>query len=273
LKGEKSRGLITPESPLDLNLMLMGKKEKKKEGVWISRAKKSKEVQKLIVLGKEKGYLTYDELNNVLPSDIIASDAIDEVLITFSEMDIQVVEAASKLTVKQEEPEEEPAAAEAEPEPKETESLLGKTNDPIRMYLREMGTVSLLTREGEVEIAKRIEKGEQDVMESIMNCPITIKEVINIGSRLTRNHIKIRDITKDIDDEDGCLEEEEEFYAQKVTKIIEEIKCLDEQCEQLVLKVKRKDLAKSTLKRAKTKHEKNTVEIKEKLLFSFLFYP
>jgi RNA polymerase primary sigma factor len=229
------------------------------------KGKNLKEVQKLIDLGKEKGFLTYDELNDFLPSEIIASDRIDDVLMMFGEMDIEVVDASKKMKLKQDAQPDEEARETTGTETKATESLLGKTNDPIRMYLREMGTVSLLTREGEVEIAKRIEKGEQEVMDAILRCPITIKETIGMGAKLSRCKMKIRDITRDIDEEDGCLEEEEEFHTQRILKIIEEIKKLSDQNEQLKKKLKRKDLAASTLSRARSKLRNNEKAIFEKL--------
>ena len=147
-------------------------------------AKKSMdEVKQLIDLGKEKGFLTYEEVNDLLPPDIVSSDQIDDVMSMFGDMDIEIVDSAQKVKIPkikmdlEEEEEHEGEQEEVEFEP----GTLGRTSDPVRMYLREMGSVSLLTREGEVEIAKRIEVGERDVASVILNTPITVKEVISLG--------------------------------------------------------------------------------------------
>ena len=124
------------------------------------------ELKRLISMGKEKGYITYEELNDSLPEHIVSSDQIDDMLMMFDELDIQVVDNPQHFKVKTTK-KEEPQEQEVE-EPSETKSstdLLepaGKVSDPVKMYLREMGMVSLLTREGEVEIAKRIEKRTED---------------------------------------------------------------------------------------------------------------
>jgi RNA polymerase primary sigma factor len=113
---------------------------------------KSNGFERLISLGKEKGYLTFDEVNDNLPEDMISSDQIDEVLMIFDEMDIQIVDEALKVSQ-----DKEIGKLEEEEEPESLDLYsYGRTSDPVRMYLREMGSVSLLTREGEVEIARRV---------------------------------------------------------------------------------------------------------------------
>src|ERR671937_1759204 len=133
------------------------------------------EVKQLIDLGKEKGFLTYDEVNDILPPDIVSSEQIDDVMSMFGEMDIEIVDSVQKVKIPKVKHElEEEEELEGEQEEQEFEpGALGRTSDPVRMYLREMGSVSLLTREGEVEIAKRIEEGERDVAGVILNTPIT----------------------------------------------------------------------------------------------------
>src|SRR4030095_8002032 len=126
--------------------------------------KNMKEVKKLIYLGKEKGYLTYDDVNDMLPAEVVSPDQIDDVMSIFGEMDIEVVDATQRVSLGGAGED----LVEDEEEEKEVESdidgdMVGKTGDPVRMYLREMGTVSLLSREGEVEIAKKIEQGEKQV--------------------------------------------------------------------------------------------------------------
>ena len=174
-------------------------------------AKKSmEEVKQLIDMGKEKGFLTYDEVNDLLPPDIVSSEQIDDVMSMFGEMDIEVVDSDQKVKIPKikmdldEDEETETDQEETEFEP----GTLGRTSDPVRMYLREMGSVSLLTREGEVEIAKRIEEGDRDVASVILNTPITVKEVISLGERLHKGQVTPAEISKEVEDEE--LEEDEE---------------------------------------------------------------
>jgi len=198
-------------------------------------AKKSMdEVKQLIDLGKEKGFLTYEEVNDLLPPDIVSSDQIDDVMSMFGDMDIEIVDSAQKVKIPkikmdlEEDEEHEGEQEEVEFEP----GTLGRTSDPVRMYLREMGSVSLLTREGEVEIAKRIEVGERDVASVILNTPITVKEVIALGDRLRKLQIGAIEISKDVEEE--VLEEgEEDLQAMKVLAIIDEIKEYDGRMEEI----------------------------------------
>jgi RNA polymerase primary sigma factor len=200
-------------------------------------AKKSMdEVKQLIDLGKEKGFLTYEEVNDLLPPDIVSSDQIDDVMSMFGDMDIEIVDSAQKVKIPkikmdlEEDEEHEGEQEEVEFEP----GTLGRTSDPVRMYLREMGSVSLLTREGEVEIAKRIEVGERDVASVILNTPITVKEVVSLGERLRKLQIGAIEISKDVEEE--VLEEgEEDLQAMKVLAIIDEIKEYDGRMEEIQL--------------------------------------
>jgi len=196
-------------------------------------AKKSlDEVKQLIDLGKEKGFLTYDEVNDLLPPDIVSSDQIDDVMSMFGEMDIEVVDSAQKVKIPkvkldlEEEEELEGEQDEIEFEP----GVLGRTSDPVRMYLREMGSVSLLTREGEVEIAKRIEEGDRDVARVIYNTPITVKEVINLGDMLEKFQISAADISKEVEEEE-LEEDEEDVQKTKLLAIISDIRSCDENME------------------------------------------
>ena len=113
------------------------------------------EVQQLIDLGKEKGYLTYDEVNDILPADMVSSEQLDDVMSMFGEMDIEVVDAEQKSSSSKQQSQESSSSDDNEEEAEFDADVMGRTSDPVRMYLREMGQVSLLTREGEVEIAKR----------------------------------------------------------------------------------------------------------------------
>lgn len=189
-------------------------------------AKKSmNEVKQLIDMGKEKGFLTYDEVNDLLPPDMVSSEQIDDVMSMFGEMDIEVVDSAQKVKIPKVNLDlEEGEELEGEQEDVEFEpGALGRTTDPVRMYLREMGSVSLLTREGEVEIAKRIEEGDRDVARVIYNTPITVKEVLSLGEMLEKSQITAADISKEVEEEE-LEEDEEDVQKTRVLGVIEEIR-------------------------------------------------
>ena len=135
----------------------------------MSIEEKYDEVRQLISIGKEKGYLLYDEVNELLPADITSSDELDDLFSTFGSAGIEVVD--SEKTYREEKLLDRTGEGAEELELDLTPGALDKTNDPVRMYLREMGTVPLLTREGEVEIAKRIERGKLAVIKSISRTP------------------------------------------------------------------------------------------------------
>ena len=180
------------------------------------------EVQQLIDLGKEKGYLTYDEVNDILPADMVSSEQLDDVMSMFGEMDIEVVDAEQKSTSNKQPSQESSSSDDNEEEAEFDADVMGRTSDPVRMYLREMGQVSLLTREGEVEIAKRIEEGEALVARVIVKTPIAFKEVVTLGERHQKGQISVAEITKDYDEEEGS--EAEERHRERVVGLIEEIK-------------------------------------------------
>lgn len=159
------------------------------------------EVQQLIDMGKEKGFLTYDEVNDMLPASMVSSEQLEDVMSMFGEMDIEIVDNDSKITsskgVDLDDDEEDEGDVELEA------GTLGKTSDPVRMYLREMGQVALLTREGEVEIAKRIEEGDALVAKVIMRTPIAAREVMLLLGKLDRGQIGVSEITREYDEEEG----------------------------------------------------------------------
>ena len=180
------------------------------------------EVQQLIDLGKEKGFLTYDEVNDILPADMVSSEQLDDVMSMFGEMDIEVVDAERKSTSGKQPSQDSSSSDDGEEEAEFDTDVMGRTSDPVRMYLREMGQVSLLTREGEVEIAKRIEEGEALVARVIVKTPIAFKEVVTLGERHQKGQISVAEITKDYDEEEGS--EAEERHRARVVALIEEIK-------------------------------------------------
>ena len=149
------------------------------------------DIKKLIDAGKEKGYLTYDQVNDLIPGDVHSADDLDDLLTTISHQGIDVLDATKGLPSEQKfEDLEEGEDVELDLTP----GALEKTNDPVRMYLREMGTVPLLTREGEVEIAKRIERGQLRVLKALSRSPIVIKEILALGEDLRKGVRSIKEL-------------------------------------------------------------------------------
>ena len=158
------------------------------------------EVQKLIDMGKEKGYLLYDEVSDILPPEIVASaEDLDDLFAAFGTAGIEVIETEDQSSGADKLSSREKGKANARPGEVEldlTPGTQGKTNDPVRMYLREMGTVRLLTRAGEVEIAKRIERGQLRVMQSLSRSPIIIRAIIELGDALRKDPSVIKDLVR-----------------------------------------------------------------------------
>src|SRR6266571_2542708 len=183
-------------------------------------------VQKLIDIGKEKGYLLYDEVSDLLPPEIGASaEDLDELLSAFGTAGIEVIAAADQnfagLDKISGEKKFDTEATEEGIELDLTPGALEKANDPVRMYLREMGTVPLLTRDGEVEIAKRIERGQLTVLKVLSRSPVIVREIITVGDQLKRDPSIIKDILRFSDEEltDETIEEKH----QETLHLIEQI--------------------------------------------------
>src|SRR2546430_15100955 len=162
-------------------------------GEHLSMEEKYDEVRQLISIGKEKGYLLYDEVNELLPSEITSSDELDDLFNTFGSAGIEVIDSDQKY-LRDEKAIDRTAEGAEELELDLTPGALDKTNAPVRMYLREMGTVPLLTREGEVEIARRIERGKLAVIKSISRTPLVAKKVILLGDQLHAGERTIREL-------------------------------------------------------------------------------
>ena len=148
------------------------------------------DIKKLIDTGKEKGYLTYDQVNDLIPQDVQSPDDLEDLLTTIGTQGIDVLEGPKPSALDREEAEELGEDVELDLTP----GAMEKTNDPVRMYLREMGTVPLLTREGEVEIAKRIERGQNRVLKALSRSPIVIRELLMLGDDLKKNVRSIKEV-------------------------------------------------------------------------------
>ena len=168
----------------------------------------------LIALGKERGYLTYAEINDHLPDDIVDAEQIESIISTFNDMGIRVFDeapASEDLLMGENAPAVVDASEveeEAEQALSTVESEFGRTTDPVRMYMREMGTVELLTREGEIEIAKRIEDGLRHMIQAISACPTTIAEILDMADRVAREEMRIDELIDGLIDPNAVEEEE-----------------------------------------------------------------
>jgi RNA polymerase primary sigma factor len=156
-------------------------------------------LKNLIVLGKERGYLTYAEINDHLPEDMLDAEQIESVISMINDMGIQVYDEAPDaetllLTEAAPQATDEDAAEEAEAALSSVDNEFGRTTDPVRMYMREMGTVDLLTREGEIEIAKRIEEGLKYMMQAISACPASIEEILALADKVVAEEMRIDEV-------------------------------------------------------------------------------
>ncbi len=196
----------------------------------VALEEKYDQVRQLIAMGKERGYLLYDEVNDILPPEVHSSEEIDDLLSTFERYGIDVYEDLSSakaalaaadstdaIDVK-----DEPASSASEDGDLDlTPGTLEKTNDPVRMYLREMGTVPLLTREGEVAIAKRIERGQLLVLKTITRAPLILKELLQVGEDVRNGSRSIKEIVQ-FDDEE-LTEEKIEQKTKETLKQIDKV--------------------------------------------------
>ena len=181
------------------------------------------QLKTLISLGKERGYLTYAEISDHLPDDVADAEQIEDIITTFNSLGIQVYDAAPAaedllMTDNVASPvDEDVAEEEAEQALSTVDSEFGRTTDPVRMYMREMGTVELLTREGEIDIAKRIEDGLKHMVQAISACPTTIAEMLDTADKVIRDEMRIDEIVDAVIDPNAQGETEEK--AEKAAEI------------------------------------------------------
>jgi RNA polymerase primary sigma factor len=185
---------------------------------------KMEELDKLISMGKQKGYVTYDEVNDALPSDMVSLDQLDDIMMMFGAMDIEVVDSAKAARIPAEieeamEEREEPAQAESGEAIDLTPGPIGRTEDPVRMYLREMGRVSLLTREGEISLARRIEEGKEEVTRAVLRTNLAKREFQAVRDGLRKGRVSVRDVV-DSSDEEFVEEREEELIRDVLAGLV-----------------------------------------------------
>ncbi|MBK7890005.1 MAG: RNA polymerase sigma factor RpoD [Bdellovibrionales bacterium] len=185
------------------------------------------EAERFLRLGREKGFLTVEEINELLPAELIDATALDIFMQALDTAGVIITELSAQKKDGDEEGQTFLADPDAEQEEEDEDEDAGesddvKGNDPVRLYLRKMGSVSLLTREGEVEIARRIEKGEREIVKAILLSPIGTHEIIQLGERLDQGRIKVKAIFRGLEDEETQYDEQE--YIEKVHSLIDEVK-------------------------------------------------
>ncbi len=180
------------------------------------------EINQLIAQGKEKGYLTYGEINDALPPDVVTPEQIDDLMHLFSENEIDIVDTntkGEKIVAAKNENGKDENSGEGTPASK---SSTVSIDDPVRLYLREMGTISLLTRKGEVEIAKRIEAGQNKVLATVASCPVTTHELVNMAGKVKKGDVLIFDIIRSSEPE----EDKEQSRKDETKKFLRKVRTL-----------------------------------------------
>jgi RNA polymerase primary sigma factor len=227
----------------------------------LSIEEKYDEVRQLINVGKEKGYLLYDEVNEMLPSEITSSEELDDLFNAFGSAGIEVVDSDKAYRGEKDFDRD---GSEDGPELDLTPGALDKTNDPVRMYLREMGTVPLLTREGEVAIAKRIERGKLAVIKSISRTPTIAKRILVMGDQLRAGERTIRELVIFSDEEitDEVIEERKEEVLGQI-EAVRKARMVYSKFGEKLEEVPKKD--KKKYRRAKLKTMRAWVEVSRRI--------
>ncbi|MGM0645016.1 MAG: RNA polymerase sigma factor RpoD [Thermodesulfobacteriota bacterium] len=192
----------------------------------MSNIKDVQQIKTLIAEGKKKGFLTFDELNKALPNEVNQPEQIEEIITIFDQLDIAIVDAQTGKNLGMVAGD---TGADAEEDDEieitETEDVeTTRSSDPVRMYLREMGIVPLLDREGEVEIAKKIEDGELEVLYALIEVPVAVEELVGVGDDLEKGTIKLKDVVKTIEEDDPS--EDEMNQRERVIYLLEELRKL-----------------------------------------------
>jgi RNA polymerase primary sigma factor len=183
------------------------------------------DLNRLIAVGKEKGFLTLDEVNEALPEEIVTADKLDEMMMIFDEMESEIVDSDRQVRVVQPSSDSETLMEEEEDDLQLEADTANRITDPVKMYLREMGQVSLLTRDGEVEIAKRIEAGEREIFNAIMESSIGIKQIMSLKDRVQSEGFRINEIIREVEEE--ISEEEAAAHKNRIIGILDEVQRLD----------------------------------------------
>jgi RNA polymerase primary sigma factor len=229
-ESDDDEGKDVPKIPLD-RAAKNGASAKK---VTASQKESERGKRELITMGKAKGFLTYDQINHYMPTSIVSSAQMDDWLSAFSGEGIEIVDSPSRIDVvdkvaagaaPEEEENEEPALKKEEADEEDETDGYSTTIDPVRTYLRKMGKVSLLTREGEVEVAKRMEEGQRRVLQVVLNSSVAIEEILSLGDSLRKQEIRVKDVVKDADEEEDA-EFDEQWHVERVCGAIDKVRRL-----------------------------------------------
>jgi RNA polymerase primary sigma factor len=204
-------------------------KQQTEKGMDVGRGKpienkvSKKAIQELLAKGKKQGFLTYDEINEILPEDMLSPEQIDETLMLFDDNGIEVVDEKQNKKV-----EKLKSVTETKIVSEEVDGGdYGSVTDPVKMYLREMGMVTLLSREGEVEIAKKIEAGEQEVLRALLESIIGVEAIIELGDKIESGALRPKHVLRDIDE--GDTYNDEVVQTEKFLETIRQIKTLHQE--------------------------------------------
>ncbi len=233
--------------------------ELRKNGSATVKGPTLEDLKRLISVGKEKGYLTYDELNEVLPEDLVSPEKLDDMMMIFDEMNIEIVDSEQQVKVVPERLSEEQEGEDTEETVSADLDAEGRVTDPVKMYLREMGQVSLLTREGEVEIAKRIEAGEREVFNAIMESSLGVEEILSIKKDLEESRVKISEVLRTT--EEDMTDEEMETLREQVIAGLREVEELDKEAREIQLRLIADDVDPGEKERLNTKLQQNKERI------------
>jgi RNA polymerase primary sigma factor len=189
----------------------------------------NKEIRKLLDMGLQRGYLTYEEVNELLPPEIISAESIDEVMNLLGENEVEIIDGSKRPKESEEGEEEGEESPLGLANPNEGEEVkeaadYARGADPVKLYLKKMGSVSLLTRDGEVEIAKRIEEGEINILRSLLASRLGTLAIVDLGERLETGRTKVKDVIRGVDDE--VSPDDEKRYLDKVLAAISKVKAL-----------------------------------------------
>ena len=185
-----------------------------------------KALKALIEKGKEQGSLTYDEINEVLPNEMMSSEMIDDTLMMFDDMDIEIIDGDEGQSGKENSSEEKKESLSKSV----SVSDFGSVTDPVKMYLREMGMVTLLSREGEVEIAKKIEEGEQDVLKALLETSLGVNYILEFGDLIEKGALRPKHVLRDVDEGDAYVDEM--VQIENFLKTISEIRKVNDENQQ-----------------------------------------
>ncbi len=227
-------------------------------------------LKRLIDVGKDKGYITYEELNDDLPDDVVSSEYIDDLMMMFEELDIMVIDEASRKEIEESKKlkKKRKKALERENLRAPVSDAASKVSDPVKMYLKEMGCISLLTREGEVEIAKRIEAGEKEALNALLECQVGIEHIVELGHKLNIGEVKLKDVVNDLDDEESHVQISEK--KKTILALIDEIRGLYEACLTDQREIQKPRCSAAKKKKITPRIQKNHKKIVE-LISSFTF--